>query len=235
MRPILRRLGLFALLLALLSLGGYRIAIASLSWRETADSSTRQVLITSDGRQIPLVQPTAAQPTQARPAPSSAPAAGPDEVQPTPQPPSPPILPPERLRIPTLAIDWPVTLATVDHLPAFRGVGWLIGSAFPGARGNLVLFGHRGGDYGTLMRLPELRVGDTFSVFTAELEYRYQVRTIFETTPDDVAVLAPTDTATATLITCTGPWDAVAQSNQLRLIVVADLSDTVPLDPPEHR
>ena len=43
-----------------------------------------------------------------------------------------------------------------------------------------------------------------------------------KTNPDDVGVLAPTDNASATLITCSGPWDPIAQTKQRRLIVSAD-------------
>ena len=124
--------------------------------------------------------------------------------------------------IPKIGIDWPVVLSDNEHLPEFRGVGWLMGSSFPGVPGNMVLFGHLGGAHGTFMRLNELQPGDEFSIFTEARELHYRVRSSHETTPDDVGVLAPTDYASATLITCSGPWDPVAQTNQRRLIVSAD-------------
>lgn len=141
---------------------------------------------------------------------------------PTPQP-APQPLPPDRISIPRIGVGWPVVLGDNDNLPRFRAVGWFMGSGWPGTPGNMVLFGHLGGRNGTFMRLHELRPGDELSVFTAAGVARYRVREMHETTPDDVAVLAPTSGATATLITCSGPWDPVAQTNQRRLIVSADL------------
>lgn len=220
----LRPLALLGLCLIGGLLLGYQGWIASLAAQEASSPSTRQVLVTREGRTIPLAQPTVGPAAEAA---GSALGAAPGAA-PAPTPPPAPILPPERIRIPDLDLDWPVVLATTDHLPRFRGVGWLLGSAFPGGPGNLVLFGHRGGPNGTMMRLPELQPGALFSVLTEEREYRYKVRQIFETTPDDVAVLAPGAGATATLITCTGPWDAAAQTNALRLIVVADLVESPP-------
>lgn len=220
MGRVLRRKLVTAIGLAVALFLSYRGALAYATWREAVAPSTEQVLVTRDGQVIPLVQPTAApHPTMGAP---GRPAGDRADQQPQRESPG-PILPPERLIIPAIEVDWPVVLATVDHLPRFRGVGWLAGSTFPGASGNLVLFGHRGGQAGTFMRLPELQPGDEFQVVTADTTYHYRVREIFETTPDDVTVLAPSATATATLITCTGPWDAANQTNELRHIVVADL------------
>lgn len=107
-------------------------------------------------------------------------------------------------------------------MPRFKGVGWLIGSAYPGEAGTVVLFGHLDGSYSTFGRLRELRPGDQFSIFTETGQYRYVVRKNFETTPDDVSVLVPTDRPTATLITCSGRWDPIAQNYSRRLIIQAD-------------
>src|SRR5205814_543012 len=74
------------------------------------------------------------------------------------------VLPPERIRIPRIGVDWPVVLSDITHLPRFNGVGWLQGSAYPGTAGNLVLYGHLDGRYATFGRLHELRAGDEFSV-----------------------------------------------------------------------
>ena len=205
---------------------GYGGSIAYLSWREQAAPSTQRVLILKDGRQIPLVQPTSApiiQPARTAPA---APGATAGAARPTPTPASAaPLLPPLRIVIPKIGVDRPIVLSDNEHMPKFRGVGWLMGSSFPGVAGNMVLFGHLGGEYGTFMRLHELQPGDEFSIFTEASELRYRVRSSHETAPDDVGVLAPTDDASATLITCSGPWDPIAQTNQRRLIVVADNVD----------
>jgi len=132
------------------------------------------------------------------------------------------ILPPLRIEIPDIDADWPVVLADNSHMPRFKGVGWLMGSAYPGEVGNIVLFGHLDGSYSTFGRLKELRRGDQFSIFTETSEYRYLVLESIETTPDDVTVLAPTDRPTATLITCSGRWDPIAQNYSRRFIIEAD-------------
>jgi len=222
-RRWLRR-GLFALGSISMLLGvAYGSLIGYLVHREQVSPSTQQMLVLKGGQQIPLTQPINA-PVVTAPSPTRQPEL-PIEPRATPTPPAPPaplLLPPERIIIPRLDVDWPVVLSTVDHLPQFKGVGWLMGSAFPGAPGNIVLYGHLGGPNGTFMRLHEVQPGDEFSVMSAGVEHRYRVRSSQETTPDDVRVMAPTSTATATLITCSGPWDPIAQTNVRRLIVIAD-------------
>jgi LPXTG-site transpeptidase (sortase) family protein len=131
-------------------------------------------------------------------------------------------LPPQRITIPRIGVDWPVVLSVNEELPHFKGVGWLMGSTYPGFAGNLVLFGHLDGPYATLGRLRELVPGDTFNVITEDGARVYRVRSSFSVTPDDVSVLAPTSTATATLITCSGHWDKVAKQYDHRLIILAD-------------
>ncbi|MEP6776721.1 MAG: sortase, partial [Chloroflexota bacterium] len=78
----------------------------------------------------------------------------------------PQILPPVRLSIPEIGLNLPIVLSNGKQLPRFKGIGWLLGSAFPGDNGNFVLFGHLDGQYATLGRLKELEVGDIFSVST---------------------------------------------------------------------
>jgi sortase A len=194
MRSFFRRLALVLALLAVAGWAAYRGWFAYVAAREAASPSTAQVLVTRDGRTIPLEQP-AGPLTAGR-------AAGPAPRR--------PILPPERVSIPALGADWPVVLATPHHLPRFRGVGWLLGSAFPGAPGNLVLIGNRDGAAATFTRLAELEPGDVFTVTSLEATYSYRVRASFQTTLDDVEVLAPTEAATATLITCAGSCQIVA-------------------------
>jgi sortase A len=210
-----------------------------LAWQEETFPSTTQVLVLKDGRRIPLHQPTATPPVWPEPAAGLSPppeaAAGTEDGSPgfgvtaTPVSASLPAnqaasdVPPSRITIPGLGLDWPVVLSTNEHMPRFKGVGWLLGSAYPGQAGNLVLFGHLDGPYSTFGPLHELRPGDTFHVATAAGVYQYRVRASFETTPDDVAVLAPTDGPTATLITCAGQWDKATQMYDRRLVITADL------------
>jgi sortase A len=87
--------------------------------------------------------------------------------------------------------------------------------------GNMVLTGHAGGPYATLTRLHQVQPGDDILVQTETATHRYRVQTIYETTPDDVLVMAPSDKTIATLITCSGDWIPERQTNARRLIVVA--------------
>lgn len=215
----------------------YASLITYVAWREQSSPSTRQVLVLADGRRIPLIQPTpAADVLETQPSTASTPknestaqpsaSASTSAIEPQQAPISttarPDLLPPERIEIPRIDLDRPVVLADKDSLPRFKGAGWFIGSGWPGVAGNMVLFDHCTPEYGIFGRLTELRPGDEFSVFTADQEYRYRVRSSRQTTRKDVAVLAPTDNATATLITCTGPPGPDAQTSAGRLVVTAD-------------
>ena len=205
---------------ALLLIGGllvvlflaYQGTVAYLSVREQEQPSTRRVLQLADGRQIALLQPTvgAINPPSSPPSGLPVPAAA-------------SLLPPEQISLASLGVSWPVVLGDNENMPQFKGVGWLLGSGFPGQPGNMVLFGHLGGPFATFDQLHLLTIGDEFSVGTAEGSYRYRIRERFETSPSDVAVLTASTSATATLITCSGPWDPIAQTNERRLIVIADL------------
>lgn len=203
--------------------------VSYLRWFEQRTPSTAHVLQLQDGRLVPLIQPTQATPPAQSLAVAKAVAPSIDAGE-APLVLSPPVavLPPERLQIPRIDLDRPVVLSYNEELPRFPGVGWLLGSAAPGAQGNVVLFGHLGGPNGVFERLHEITLGDELIVITQQGELRYLVERTFETTPDDVSVLLPGDGATVTLITCSGPWDAVQQTNERRLIVVARLSTPSP-------
>jgi sortase A len=127
------------------------------------------------------------------------------------------------VEVPSIGVKWPVVLGTNDHMPRFKGVGWLMGSGYPGMAGNMVLFGHLDGPNATFGSLHLLHTGDVLIVRTERAEYSYRVSSVFETTPDDVGVLAPTSDTTATLITCSGVWDPETRNYSHRLIVTAVL------------
>lgn len=83
------------------------------------------------------------------------------------------------------------------------GAGHVTGTAFPGEAGNCSIAGHRNYTFGSYFnRLDEVNVGDTLSIQYNNSTFTYTVAESFVVTPDDVSVLANTDSATVTLITC---------------------------------
>lgn len=234
MKRFARWFGLALGLTMLFAAVSYTAWLGIVTRQEQANPSTERVIVLANGTRVPLeppdlaaVAPTADAGTPL-PAATASIATPAPELSATPVPAAPALLPPEQLVIPRIEVDWPVTLADIDHLPEYRGVGWLFGSAFPGTSGNMVLFGHLGGQYATFSRLHELRQGDDVLVRTQAGVHQYRVLSSYETTPNDVAALAPTDAPIVTLITCSGPWIAELQTNERRLIVVAEYIATMP-------
>ena len=83
-----------------------------------------------------------------------------------------------------------------------QGVDRYEGAANPGEAGNLVLGGHDD-VYGEVFRdLPKLKAGDKVRVYSAMGEYRDGVRGSRIVPPAGVSVLAATQGATFTLISC---------------------------------
>ena len=138
----------------------YMVWLNMLRDQERLNPSTERLLEVSDGQRIPMTQPDPTPVPTAEAIPVTAPDPG---NMPAPSA-TPEVLPPERLIIPRISVDWPITPADVDHLPKFRGVGWMFGSAFPGMPGNMVLTGHVGGPYATLTRLHQVQPGDDILV-----------------------------------------------------------------------
>lgn len=163
------------------------------------------------------------------PTPSAAESAQPSAPSPTTAPPavasptstSRPILPPTELKIPKIGLDASVVLSDNENLPEFRGVGWLLGSGYPGFRGNVVLFGHLNGKNETFARLHELVSGDEIQVVADDRAYRYQVRDKRTVPRQAVEVLAPTSDYRLTLITCTGTFFPQTRDYSHRLVVTA--------------
>ena len=87
-------------------------------------------------------------------------------------------------------------------------------------RGNVALAAHRDG----LFRpLEGIRLNDDVRVVTSRGEFHYRVTKTHIVDPDDVWVIAPTDTPTMTLITCY-PFSFVGNAPR-RFIVKAELVD----------
>jgi len=99
-----------------------------------------------------------------------------------------------------------------------KGVGHTIGTANPGEVGNMVLSAHND-IYGEIFRhLDKLNPGDEVVVSTAQQSYTYLIHEIRVVEPTAVEVMAPTDHASLTLISCY-PYLV----NNKRIVVFADL------------
>jgi sortase A len=127
-----------------------------------------------------------------------------------------------RVEIPAIGVDKPIVQGD-DWEELKKGVGQHIGSALPGSPGNLVLSAHND-IYGEIFRnLDRLEPGDEIIVSTERRSFRYVVREIDIVEPTDVWVMAPTEYAAATLVSCY-PYLV----NNKRIVVFADLADAGP-------
>lgn len=189
---------------------------ATISVIKTAEGAVQLGLYEGGDQVVPFA--TVAPPTMLS---ATLPLATP-EATPTPRP-SIPILPPTRLRIAKVGVDAPVVLADNDNLPRFKGVGWYIGTGYPGFRGNMVLFGHLNGDFETFGRLNELKKDDEVVVVAVDRTYRYIVTETKVVPEDDVAVMAPARDYRVTLITCAGTFYPATRDYSHRLIVTASI------------
>ncbi len=131
--------------------------------------------------------------------------------------PTPSVQQARRIQIPAIGVDSPIFQGD-DWEQLKKGVGQHIGSTLPGEAGNLVLSAHND-IYGEIFRhLDKLSPGDEIIVETERQRYTYVVRKIQQVDPTDVWVMAPTEHASSTLISCY-PY----QVNNKRIIVFADL------------
>jgi sortase A len=122
-----------------------------------------------------------------------------------------------RLQIAAIDVDKPIYQG-LDWEQLKKGVGQLIGSAVPGQGGNLVLAAHND-IFGEIFRdLDQLAPGDEILVSTERQIYTYVVREIQIVAPTAVEVMAPTDYASITLISCY-PY----RVNTRRIVVLGDL------------
>lgn len=122
-----------------------------------------------------------------------------------------------RIQIPALDVDRPIVQGD-DWEQLKKGVGQHAGTSLPGREGNLVLSAHND-IYGSIFRhLDQLEAGDEIIISTERQTYTYLVREIQVVEPTDVWVLAPTEHASTTLISCY-PY----LIDNKRIIVFADL------------
>jgi sortase A len=125
------------------------------------------------------------------------------------------------LRVARVELEVPVLDGT-DDLTLNRGVGRIVGTARPGARGNIGIAGHRDGFF---RRLKDLRVGDTIDLVMHDRTDTYAVDEIQIVNPDNIGVLRASTTPSLTLVTCY-PFYFIGSAPQ-RYIVHALLAGSV--------
>jgi sortase A len=124
------------------------------------------------------------------------------------------------LRVAKIELEVPVLDGT-DDLTLNRGVGRIVGTARPGARGNIGIAGHRDGFF---RRLKDLRVGDAIDLVLRDRTDIYAVDEIQIVNPDDIRVLRAGTTPSLTLVTCY-PFYFIGSAPR-RYIVHALLADS---------
>ncbi len=123
-----------------------------------------------------------------------------------------------RVDIPRLRISAAVAEGD-DEKTLGKAVGHLADTPLPWhRRGNVALAAHRDGLF---RALEGIRLNDDVRMFTARGEFHYRVTKTHIVDPDDVWVIAPTDTPTITLITCY-PFSFIGNAPR-RFIVQAEL------------
>ena len=102
------------------------------------------------------------------------------------------------LRIPRFGLVVPVLEGT-DEWTLDRAVGHVEGTPAPGREGNVGLAGHRDGYFRVLK---DIAPGDVLELALAAEVQRFRVARLLIVAPDDVSVLAASDGARLTLVTC---------------------------------
>jgi sortase A len=106
-----------------------------------------------------------------------------------------------RIQIPAIGVEAPIVQGTGEE-QLKKGVGQYIGSANPGEKNNIVLTAHND-IFGEIFRdLDKLQPGDQVIVYTSQRSYTYFVTETQVVEPTQVEVMAPTDNAIVTLISC---------------------------------
>lgn len=125
---------------------------------------------------------------------------------------------PTWLSLPDLGIDSRVEgagLVLHDGIPTWEILPDVVahydGSAVPGETGNVVMAGHLNtplSQQGAVFRaLPQARVGQRIQVFSGDTRYTYTIESVRIVDPSDTSVMAPTEDARLTLVTCYPDYD----------------------------
>jgi LPXTG-site transpeptidase (sortase) family protein len=151
----------------------------------------------------------------------------------TPAPPLPDTAP-LRLLIPRISIDAAVEARGLDAqrnlaTPTdFNAVAWFNQGPPPGQPGNAIVNGHVNWWTGSAVftRLGDLRPGDAVTVIRRDgnpVHFTVTRLRVLGATARDATLFAASEASTLTLITCTGPWDALLGTDAQRLLVTAAL------------
>jgi sortase A len=130
------------------------------------------------------------------------------------------------LTIPSIRLEAPIFDGT-SEITLNRGIGRIEGTASLGAAGNLGLAGHRDGFF---RPLKDVHVGDAISLESLAGVTRYRITELLIVEPTDVHVLAPTDTATLTLVTCY-PFYFIGEAPQRYIVKAVAESSTASVVP----
>ncbi len=142
---------------------------------------------------------------------------------------------PARLLIPRLNVDAAVEARGLDanrnmDIPKnFRDVAWYRLGPAPGQLGNALINGHVNwwtGD-AVFTHLNQVRAGDEITVVRADggtVRFKVTGKTIVDANARIASLFEPSSVATLTLITCTGVWNPLTQTNTQRLLVSAVLA-----------
>ena len=142
---------------------------------------------------------------------------------------------PARLVIPAIGVDAKVEAQGLDSqhnlaTPAdYHDVAWYRLGPMPGLPGNAVINGHVNwwtGD-AVFTHLTQIKVGDEVRVIRADgvvVTFTVTAKRTVDAKARIASLFAPASTATLTLITCSGTWNPLTQSDTERLLVSASLA-----------
>jgi len=142
---------------------------------------------------------------------------------------------PVRLLIPAINVDATIEARGLDSKRSldtprnFHDVAWYKLGPKPGDPGNAVMNGHVNwwtGD-AVFTHLSRLRAGDEIRVVRADggvVVFKVTGKQTVDANARVASLFTPSTQATLTLITCTGIWNALTQSDTQRLLVSATLA-----------
>jgi LPXTG-site transpeptidase (sortase) family protein len=139
---------------------------------------------------------------------------------------------PARLVIPAIGVDAKIEAQGLDShrnlaTPAdYRDVAWYKLGPMPGLPGNAVMNGHVNwwtGD-AVFTHLTQIKAGDEVRVIRADgvvVTFTVTAKRTVDAKARVASLFAPASAATLTLITCSGTWNPLTQSDTERLLVSA--------------